>query len=79
LPPFFLKRGAVAPFLRSSAPLLRKKGGNDTKKGGNDTDRKYRYRANLIPGNTDTKKMTRITAVYNTNYFGFGVDVWALL
>ena len=34
LPPFFLERGAIAPFLRSPAPLLRKKGGNDTKKGG---------------------------------------------
>jgi hypothetical protein len=33
LPPFFLKRGAMAPFLRSSAPLLRKKGGKDTKRG----------------------------------------------
>ena len=34
LSPFFLKRGAIAPFLRSPAPLLRKKGGNNTKKGG---------------------------------------------
>ncbi len=38
LPPFFNKRGAMAPFLRSTSPLLMKKGGED-KKGGNDTDR----------------------------------------
>jgi len=35
--PFFLKRGAMAPFLRSYNPLLEKggrKGGKDKKKGG---------------------------------------------
>jgi len=38
LPPFFLKRGAMAPFLRSSNPLLDKRGeerGEVYKKGGN--------------------------------------------
>ena len=44
LPPFFLKMGAVAPFLRSAAPLLRKKGGKDTKKGGR-----------ILTENTDTE------------------------
>ncbi len=40
LPPFFLKRGLMAPFLRSIAPFRGKKGGtiqkggNNTKKGG---------------------------------------------
>ncbi len=34
LPPFFHKRGAMGPFLRSTAPLSRKKEGNDTKQGG---------------------------------------------
>jgi hypothetical protein len=69
LPPFFLKRGAVAPFLRSSAPLLRKKGGNDTKQGGTipteNTDTEP-----IRPGNTNTEKMTGITAVYNTTLLG---------
>jgi len=37
MPPFFLKRGAMAPFLRSPLSLLEKggrKGGKYTKKGG---------------------------------------------
>ena len=60
MPPFFLKRGAMAPFLRRSTPFWKKRGeerGEVYKKGGNDTDRKipipavsdtgkYRYRKN---------------------------------
>jgi len=60
VPPFFLKRGAMAPFLRRSTPFWKKRGeerGEVYKKGGNDTDRKipipavsdtgkYRYRKN---------------------------------
>ena len=37
VPPFFLKRGAMAPFLRSSTPFWKKggrKGGKYSKKGG---------------------------------------------
>jgi hypothetical protein len=44
LPPFFLKRGVMAPFLTRTAPLSRKKGGNDTKKGGT-----------ILTENTDTE------------------------
>ena len=50
--PFFLKRGAMAPFLRSSTPFWKKRGeerGEVYKKGGNDTDRNTENPANLIP------------------------------
>jgi hypothetical protein len=48
LPPFFLKRGAMAPFLMSSAPFEEKRG-EPCKKGGNDSDRNTKSPANLIP------------------------------
>jgi len=67
--PFFLKRGVMPPFLRSSNPLLEKRGeerGEVYEKGGTIPTEKYRYRLYLIPGNTDTKKMTGITMVSNS-------------
>ncbi len=63
LPPKFLKRGAMAPFLRSSAPLLTKKGGNDTKKGGTIPTKNTDTKPIWLPGNSNTEKMTGITAV----------------
>jgi len=71
-PPFFLKRGAMAPFLRSSIPFWKKggrKGGKYTKKGGIDTDRNTENPANLIPANTDTEKTAGNTAVYNSSVY----------
>ena len=55
--PISLKRGAMAPFLRSPAPLLREKSGEQYKKGGMIPTENTKYKANLIPVNTDTKKI----------------------
>jgi hypothetical protein len=56
VPPFFLKRGGMAPFLRSLTPFRKKRGegreegrGEVYRKGGNDTDRNTENPANLIP------------------------------
>jgi len=60
VPPFFLKRGAMAPFLRSSTPIWKKggrKGGKYTKKGGIDTDRNTENPANLIPAKYRYRKL----------------------
>jgi hypothetical protein len=57
--PFFLKRGATAPFLRIPNPLLEKRGeekGEVYKKGGNDTDRNTENPANLIPAKCQYQK-----------------------
>jgi len=64
--PFFLKRGAMAPFLRASTPFWKKRGeerGEVYKKGGIDTDRNTENPANLIPLNTDTEKTAGNTAI----------------
>ena len=62
VPPFFLKRGAMAPFLRSSTPFWKKggrKGGKYTKKGGIDTDRNTENPTNLIPAKYRYRKNCR--------------------
>jgi len=56
--PFFLKRGAMAPFL-GAHPLLEKRGeerGEVYEKGGNDTDRNTENPANLIPAKYQYQK-----------------------
>jgi hypothetical protein len=55
VPPFFLKRGAMAPFLRSSPPFGKKGGG----KGGIDTDRNTENPTNLIPAKYRYRKNCR--------------------
>jgi len=57
--PFFLKRGAMPPYLRSSNPLLEKRGeerGEVYKKGGKDPDRNTENPANLIPAKHQYQK-----------------------
>jgi hypothetical protein len=62
LPPFFLKRGAMALFLRSPAPLSRKKGGT-IQKGGKDTNRNTNTKPICDQINTNTKKMIGTTVL----------------
>jgi hypothetical protein len=65
VPPFFLRRGAMAPFLRTPTPFWKKGGrkGGKFKKGGNDTDRNTENPANLIPAKYNTKKTAGNTVV----------------
>ena len=73
VPPFFLKRGAMAPFLRSSTPFWKKggrKGGKYTKKGGIDTDQNTENPANLIPAKYRYRKNCRYHRD-NSRNFGY--------
>jgi len=65
VPPFFPKRGAMAPFLRSSTPFWKKggrKGGKYTKKGGSIRP-KYRKSSKSDTGKIPIPKKLQVTPV----------------
>jgi len=69
--PFFLKRGAMAPFLRSSTPFWKKgggKGGSIQKRGGSIPTEIPKIQQIWYQQNTDTEKTAGNTAVYNSNH-----------
>ena len=66
VPPFFLKRGSTAPFLRSSTPFWKKggrKGGKYTKRGGSIPTEIPKIQQIWYRQNTDTEKTAGNTAV----------------
>ncbi len=48
--PFFPQKGGNGPLFDEDSPPFEENRGERYEKGGDGTDRKYRYRANLIPG-----------------------------
>ena len=69
MPPFFLKRGALAPFLRSSTPFWKKRGeerGDVYKIGGDRYQPKYRKSNKSDTGKIPIPKKLPVPPRYNS-------------